>query len=176
MLGKIDGKRRLEQQRMRWLDSITDSVDMNLSKFQEMVEDREAWLQSMGLQRVGQDLVSEQEQKISSEGCCYFLPIHVTSVTGRTYLDYISMFHHMPSPFISPNHVSQILCQIPKFCLHPVLHYQLQNKQNSHFQEDYIYQESYGHFFLRGIGGLQLLILCDEFGNDSCLLEFAAAW
>ena len=41
---------------MRWLDSITDSVDMNLSKFQEMVEDREAWLQSMGLQRVGYHL------------------------------------------------------------------------------------------------------------------------
>ena len=42
MLGKIDGKRRLEQQRMRWLDSITDSVDMNLSEVWETVKDREA--------------------------------------------------------------------------------------------------------------------------------------
>ena len=42
MLGKIEDKRR-EQQRMRWLDSITDSMDMNMSKFQEMVEDRKAW-------------------------------------------------------------------------------------------------------------------------------------
>ena len=43
MLGKIEGKRRRGRQRMRWLDSITDSRDMNLSKFQEIVKGREAW-------------------------------------------------------------------------------------------------------------------------------------
>ena len=43
MLEKIEGKRRRRQQRMRGLDSITDSVDMNLSKLQEIVEDRRAW-------------------------------------------------------------------------------------------------------------------------------------
>ena len=49
MPGKIEGGRRRGRQRMRWLDSITDSVDMSLSKLQEMVKDRGDW-QSMGLQ------------------------------------------------------------------------------------------------------------------------------
>ena len=67
MLGKIEGRRRSEWQRMRWLDGFTDSVDLNLSKLQEIVEDKGAEpgvMQSVGPQRVVYDLATEQQQEI----------------------------------------------------------------------------------------------------------------
>ena len=65
MLGKIKGKRRKGQQRMRLLDGIIDSMDINCSKLQEIVEAGEPGvLQSMGSQRVRHNLVTEQQQQI----------------------------------------------------------------------------------------------------------------
>ena len=68
MLGKTEGSRRKRWQRMRWLNKIIDSVDMSLSKLQEMVEDRGAGvlLQCMRSQRAGHNLATEQQQSLAS--------------------------------------------------------------------------------------------------------------
>ena len=56
MLGKTEGRRRRGRQRMRWLDGITDSVDMSLNKPRDMVKDREAWLSLAVVQGVESDI------------------------------------------------------------------------------------------------------------------------
>ena len=60
MLGKVEGRGRKRLQRMRWLDGITDSMGMSLSKLQEIVKDRKAWRDSVyGPQGIRHDLVTE---------------------------------------------------------------------------------------------------------------------
>ena len=68
MLRNIEGKSRRGQQRMRWLDSITDSKDMSLSKLQEIVEHRETLSAAVHGVAKRHDLASEQQQQSSTEG------------------------------------------------------------------------------------------------------------
>ena len=65
MMGKIEGKRRGRWQRMRWLVSINDSVDINLSKFWKTVEDREVWCAAVhGVSRVRHDVTTEKQNQM----------------------------------------------------------------------------------------------------------------
>ena len=80
MLGKIEGGRRREWQRMRWLDGITDSMDMSLSKLQELVMDREAWHALVHGITNSQTWLSDWTELISQAFCRMFLYWNLSNV------------------------------------------------------------------------------------------------
>jgi len=77
MLGKIEGRRRSGRQRMRWLDGITDLLDMNLNKLQEMVRDREAWHAEVPGVTKSQTQLANRTTDLLEQGC------HKPSLCGR---------------------------------------------------------------------------------------------
>ena len=115
MLGKIEGKRRRGWQRMRWLASITDSMDMNLSKPQEIREDRTGEpgiLQSKGSQRVGRDSVTEQPLQRDISRFATLGRLQTDMAHGRLPAWWVSDFHWLPSvPF--PGVVERALPLLP---------------------------------------------------------------
>ena len=111
MLGKIDGRRRRGWQRMRWLDGITDLIDMNLSKLWELVMDREAWCATVhGVTKNWTQLSNCTKLMVDLQSCINFR--YTANWISYTYIHFLKRFF---SPVSHYRALRKIPCTIQQF-------------------------------------------------------------